>query len=143
MMRLGFVGTGAITAAMVEGLSGGPLRDWPILLSPRNARVAADLAARFAQVRVAVDNQAVVDGADLVFIAVRPQVAEAVLAGLRFRAGQRIVSLVAALSVDRVTALTGGMAPVVRAIPLPFVAARTGVTPIHPADAAAAVSDGA
>ncbi|MEY4696390.1 MAG: hypothetical protein RIT14_818 [Pseudomonadota bacterium] len=137
-MRLGFVGSGAITAAMVEGLSGGPLRDWPIVLSPRNAAVAADLAARFGQVRVAADNQAVVDGADMVFVAVRPQVAEAVLAGLRFRPGQSIVSLVAALSVARVAELTGGLSPVVRAIPLPFVAARTCVTPIHPADAAVA-----
>ena len=45
-MKLGFIGTGAITFAIVTGLrstSSGPAS---ILLSPRNGEVAADLASR-------------------------------------------------------------------------------------------------
>ncbi len=43
----GFIGVGAIARAMVEGLSDGRPDAPEICLSPRNAKIAADLAARF------------------------------------------------------------------------------------------------
>ena len=56
----GFVGTGAITRAMVTGLSAvDPAPE--IVVSPRGAEASASLAGRFGNVRVAADNQAVVD----------------------------------------------------------------------------------
>lgn len=128
-MRLGFIGTGNITAAMVEGLGGG------VVLSPRGAEVAADLARRFPDVTVAETNQAVVDQCDMVVLAIRPQVAEAVVRDLRFRAGQKVLSLVAATPVEAIRGWTGLDLPVIRAIPLPFVAERRCVTPIIPPDA--------
>ena len=65
-MRLGFVGTGTIAAAMVEGLGGGAV------LSPRGAVVAADLSRRFPGVTVADSNQAVLDQSDMVVLAMWP-----------------------------------------------------------------------
>lgn len=129
-MTLGFIGTGAMAAAMVEGLGGEG-----ILLSPRGAEVAAGLARRFPGVRIAADNQAVVDGSDMVVLAVRPQVAEAVIRPLRFRAGQKVVSLIAATQIDALRDWIGLDLPIIRAIPLPFAADRASVTPIFPPDA--------
>lgn len=128
-MTLGFIGTGTIAAAMVEGLGGGD-----ILLSPRGAGVAGALAARFPGVSVAVSNQAVVDGCDTVVLAVRPQVAEEVIRALRFRSGQKIISLIAATGTNRITDWISLDLAVIRAIPLPFVAERQGVTPVYPPD---------
>ncbi|MFN3992616.1 MAG: pyrroline-5-carboxylate reductase [Tabrizicola flagellatus] len=128
-MRLGFIGTGNITAAIVEGLGGG------VVLSPRGAAMAADLAARFPDVTVAESNQAVVDQCDMVVLAIRPQVAEEVVRSLRFRAGQKLLSLVAATPVEVIRGWAGLDLPVIRAIPLPFVADRRCVTPILPPDA--------
>lgn len=128
-MTLGFVGTGTIAAAMIEGLGG---KD--VLLSPRGADVAAALAARFPDVRVATSNQAVVDGCETVVLAVRPQVAEEVIRALRFRPGQRVISVIAATGIDTIKGWTGLDLPVVRTIPLPFVADRRGVTPVFPPD---------
>lgn len=127
-MRLGFVGTGTIAAAMVEGLGGGAV------LSPRGATVAADLARRFPGVTVATDNQAVVDQCDVVVLSVRPQIARDVVGSLRFREGQKVLSLVAATQIDTIRDWIGLDLPVIRAIPLPFVASRRGVTPIFPPD---------
>ncbi len=84
-MRLGFVGTGTIASAMVIGLRAAGNTD-PIILSPRNAEIAADLAGRFDNVQVASTNQAVLDASDLVVLAVRPQIASSVLPELRFPA---------------------------------------------------------
>jgi pyrroline-5-carboxylate reductase len=93
-MILGFIGTGHITAAMVAGLCTAP-NPPGILVSPRNAETAAALAKRFKQVTVARDNQAVVDGSDWVVLAVRPQVAREVVAALKFKPGQKVLSLIA------------------------------------------------
>ena len=127
--RLGFIGTGTIAAAIVEGLGGGAI------LSPRGAQIAADLARRFPDVTIAADNQAVIDQSDLVVLSIRPQVAEEVLRGLRFRPGQKLISLIAATQIEPIRGWIGLDLPVIRAIPLPFVAGRRGVTPIFPADA--------
>lgn len=130
-MRLGFVGTGTITAAILRGLKASPLADWPVLLSPRNAGLAAELAATLPGVLVAPDNQAVIDGADVVILAVRPQVAEAVLRGLRIGPAQTVISLIAATPAGRIADWTGAT-QVCRAIPLPFSEARRDVVPVFP-----------
>lgn len=135
-MRLGFIGTGTITAHMVRGLKTSALADWPITLSPRNTETAAELA-RLPGVSVAADNQAVVDAADVLVLAVRPQVAETVLRPLRYPAGQKTLSLIAGLKAETFGEWTG-VTGLVRAIPLPFVEDHRCVTPIFPDDPAIA-----
>jgi pyrroline-5-carboxylate reductase len=137
-MRIGFVGTGEITQAIVTGLSKTDLATTPIHLSPRNAAVAAKLAEAHANVTVATDNQDVLDNADLIFLAIRPQVAEEVVRGLAFRPDHHVVSLVAATPLDQLTTWIGKPVALSQAIPLPFVAVLNGVTAIHPADPVAA-----
>lgn len=130
-MRLGFIGTGVITAHVVRGLKASALAEWEIVLSPRNAALAAELA-RLPGVTVATGNQAVIDGADAVILAVRPQVAEGVLAALRFRPDCPVISLIAATSLQDLAGWTGAR-EICRAIPLPSVEARACVTPVFPA----------
>ena len=96
-MKLGFVGTGEITSAMVTGLSSCGAAPHSIRLSPRNPAVAADLAHRFPGVSVASSNQKVLDDCETVVIAVRPQVVRNVLSELRFRPEHHVISVVAAL----------------------------------------------
>ena len=134
-MRLGFIGTGTITAHMVRGLKASALADWPIVVSPRNLAVAAELAL-LPGVTVAADNQAVIDGCDLVILSVRPQVAEAVIAPLVFPADRPILSLIAGLHIAQIAAWTGAR-DIARAIPLPFVERLQGVTPVFPPQAQA------
>lgn len=128
-MALGFIGTGTMAAAMIEGLGGSD-----IVVSPRGAALAAELAARFPGVTVAISNQDVVDRCETIILSVRPQIVEEVVRPLRFQAGQKIISLVAATSIDNLRAWIGMDLPITRAIPLPFVSARRGVTPIFPPD---------
>ncbi|MES2666497.1 MAG: NAD(P)-binding domain-containing protein [Pseudomonadota bacterium] len=131
MTRLGFIGTGAITAAFLHGLKASPLADWPVLISPRNADIAQALARSLPGVTVAADNQAVLDGADMVVLAVRPQIAEQVLRPLRFGPDHRLVSLIAGLAIPAIQDWTG-VDRVVRAIPLPFAQTRSDAAPVHP-----------
>ena len=133
-MKLGFVGTGAITAAIVTGLNSGFGEQHSIRLSPRNAKIAFDLATRFPGVSVAASNQDVLDSSDVVVLAVRPQVALSVVSELRFRPDHRVISLVPTFSLASISDLVAPATKVTRAVPLPSVADRRGSTPIYPPD---------
>lgn len=134
-MTLGFLGTGRIAAAMVEGLCASP-EPARIVLSPRNEDRSRQLAERWPTVERAASNQEVLDRAGLVVVALRPPVAAEVLGGLRFRQGQAVLAVVPDLTVVRGRELVQPAAPFVRALPLPSVARRLGPIPYYPADPA-------
>jgi len=134
VQSIGFVGTGAITEAMVRGLLLEPACVSQIVISPRNAEVAARLEREFPAVRIAGDNQAVLDGSDVAVLAIRPQIAKDVIESLRFREGQTVISVVAATERASLLDWIGADVHLVQAIPLPFVAERQGVTAIFPPD---------
>jgi pyrroline-5-carboxylate reductase len=131
-MKLGFIGTGVITEAIVLGIL---KADYPIeelLVSVRTREISARLAELSNKIRVCEDNAEIIDMADLLFLAIRPQDAEQILSSLEFRAGQQIVSLIATIPIDQLHEWTHPSATICRAIPLPSVADLTGVTAIFP-----------
>lgn len=121
---------------MVVGLCDG-VDDAPaVVLSPRSAERTTALAARLPTVRVAADNQAVVEAAEVVVVCLRPGDAEGALADLAFRPGQTVVSAVAGLPLARLAELCAPAADVARCIPLPAVTTRASITPVHPGTSA-------
>ena len=130
--RLGFVGVGAIAEALITGMCAAGEPRASFLLSPRNAAIAKHLAERFASIKVAADNQAVLDGSDIIFLAVRPQVAADVLRALKFRSDHRIVSLIATLDLARLRPLVAPASEIARVAPIPAVARRLGPLLLHP-----------
>lgn len=131
-MKLGFVGTGALTSAIVTGLKSVPDNSISILLSPRNEEIAAGLAAEFKDVRIASSNQEVLDGSDVVMLAVRPQIAADVLPELTFRPDHMVISLMATISLDEVQTLVMPARQVSKALPMPMVARRIAPTIVYP-----------
>ncbi len=129
---LGIVGVGAIAEAIVTGLCEGEDTPPSVHLSPRSAVRASRLAARYPSVQVADGNQTVVERADVVLLCVRPQDAAVALSDLSFRARQAIISVIAGVPLAALRARVAPAEVLVRAIPLPAVARRTGLTAIHP-----------
>lgn len=129
MARLGFIGTGEITAAMVRGLAGQGHR---ILVSPRNATVAAALAAEFGEVAVAPNDQ-VVAGSDVVFLCLLARVAEEVLPGLPFRRDQSIISVMVDAPLAKLRQLCAPVSDIAITIPLPPIAKGGCPLPVYPA----------
>lgn len=136
--KIGFIGTGAITDAMVRGLLAKPAAVPHVMVSRRSADVSAKLAADFPQVLIADDNQAIVDGCDTVVLAIRPQIAEEVVRPLIFRDGQKVISVIAATGREALLDWIGSDVALSQAIPLPFVARRNGVTAVYPPDSGTA-----
>jgi pyrroline-5-carboxylate reductase len=129
---LGIVGVGAIAEAIVTGLCGGGDTPTSIHLSPRSAVRASRLAARYPSVHVVDSNQSVVERADVVLLCVRPHDATDALSDLAFRPEQAVISVMAGIRIDALRPLVAPAEVLVRAIPLPAVARRAGLTAIHP-----------
>nr|WP_241479740.1 NAD(P)-binding domain-containing protein [Nocardiopsis lucentensis] len=133
--RVGVIGVGEIGRAIVEGLCGGSARPPEILLSPRGARTAAELAERHDNAHVCAGNQEVVDRSEVVVIAVRPQDRTEALTGLRVDRDTVVVNVMAGVGNDDLRRILATDAPLVRAIPLPAVRERRSITvtcPSHP-----------
>jgi len=131
--RVGFIGVGAIAEALIIGMCAAGEQRATFLLSPRNSSISNGLAARFPFIRVAADNQSVVDDSDILFIAVTPQIAADVLSALKFRRDQQIVSLIATYDMARVRGLVAPASAIARLAPLPSVARRLGPLILFPA----------
>lgn len=123
MSRIGIIGTGHIGAPIVRHLAA---KGHEITVTRRNETVSAALAA---DVGVAVgDPQEVLDASDIVFLCLRPQHAEEGLAPLRFRADQRVVSVMAGVPLAALERLCAPAADFVQTIPLGFL--ETGGCPL-------------
>ncbi len=130
---VGLLGTGHIAAALVTGWCRGEDGPAEILVSPRNAGVAATLARANTQVTVAADNQAVLDGAATIVVCVRPQIAASVLEALDFTTEHRVLSVIATLGLERLRPLIAPARDIARAVPMPFAADRRGPLAVFPA----------
>ena len=127
--RVGIIGTGHLAGYLVEGLRRAK-PDLEIVLSPRNAAKAAELASRFGA-RVARCNQEVVDSTDVVLLTTRPVQAIAALGELTLRAGQLIISAAATVELRELEP-AAAPATVVRALPLSCAAVNASPTLLYP-----------
>jgi pyrroline-5-carboxylate reductase len=132
--RIGFIGTGTITEAIVTGLAAQPRGLREIWVSPRNHETAARLSHEHPLVHVGRDNQDVADRCTVLCLAIRPQIAQQVLSELRLGPTHRVLSFVATWNRERLAALMPDVAHIVRLAPLPMVAQAMGPTIVFPGD---------
>ncbi|HVY52352.1 MAG TPA: NAD(P)-binding domain-containing protein [Devosia sp.] len=129
-MRIGFVGTGTISAAVVEGLQSLP-EPPEVVVSPRSEANSLALAAKFKRVSRALSN-AEAAAADIVFLGMRPAQLEEAMAGIDFGQTQIVASMVAGFSLDDIRA-RWPKPRVCRFIPLPGIARGRGPMATYPA----------
>lgn len=129
---LGVIGVGELASAVVDGLRRAGGASPEIFLSPRNEGIARALADRHDAVHVCPDNQAVVDSAQVILLAVRPDVVGQVLGQIAVPAGSLVISAVAGATHASLRSHLGEDVEVVRTIPLPAVRERCGITAVYP-----------
>ncbi|WP_434051204.1 MAG: NAD(P)-binding domain-containing protein [Roseibium sp.] len=117
-MRIGVLGCGAIACAVVHGIAGDGHR---ITVSERSASRARQLANTYENVIIA-DNQGVIDASDVIILGLMAEVASEVLAKLDFRAGQKVISLMAGATLEQADALVQPAYAVALVMPFPGIA---------------------
>ena len=130
MSRIGFIGTGHIAAPMVRFLAD---RGHSVIVSRRNADVAAHLSETHG-VETA-DNQTVLDRCDIVFLCLRPHIAEDVISGLEFRSDHQVVSVMAGIGLATLGSLCAPATAISMTIPLGFLEHGGCPLPACPTDA--------
>jgi pyrroline-5-carboxylate reductase len=100
-MRIGFLGVGTISTAVIHAMYARDRERFTLFLSPRSAEATRKLAATYPHCIRLESNQAVIDASDMVVIAMRPQQMDTALDGLVFRADQTIASFIAAMKRHR------------------------------------------
>lgn len=130
MKTLGFIGTGTIVEAFIEGLVASGKTN-PIILSPRSEAISKALAERYPQISRAASNAEVADAADIVFLGMRPPQVEDALKGVAFHPGQIVCSFVAGFPVADVASVAPA-ATVCRVLPLPAIEVCRGPVAHYP-----------
>ena len=131
-MRIGFIGTGAITTALVTGLCTTKQTVSSIWISPRNRDKSKLLQKQFSQVTIALSNQNVIDNTDVIVLAFLPKDRILILKSLKLRDDQVIVNLLGGTKNSQVAALVNKRCTITRAVPLPCAAVHIGPIVVHP-----------
>ena len=133
-MILGFLGTGRITASVIEGIFKSNLKIKKIYISSRNKTIAKKLSKRFKKVIISKNNQQLIDKSNWVFLAITPEVGKKILKKLNFKKNKKIISFISTINSDQIKKIIGKKNKVIRAIPLPPISIRKGPIPICPPD---------
>ena len=131
-MKIGFIGTGQITKAVVTGVIGSKLKISKILISERNKKISRFLKFKSKKIKVIKNNQDIINKSDWVFLAVTPTVGSKILNNLKFNKNKMIISFISTINLIQLKKITGLKSNIVRAIPLPPIALCKGPVPIYP-----------
>jgi len=133
-MKLGFIGTGQITKAVIVGILNSKLRVSNIFISHRNKKISKLLKLKSKKIKVTKDNQEIINRSDWIFLAVTPDVGNVILKKLKFSKNKLIVSFISTININKLKKITGLKTNIVRAIPLPPIALCKGPVPIYPSN---------
>lgn len=135
---VGFVGCGKISSALARGYASMPddTRPKKILVSRRNLEKSTALKQQHPLIVEVIENNSdLVTKADIIFLGILPGVARAELPKLPFRDDQLIISMMAAVDMKDLLVLFPSLSStqnVVRTVPLPSAARRSGPILLYP-----------
>lgn len=135
-LKIGFVGGGNMARSLVGGLIADGMPPECLFVSEPDRTRRDALAGRFG-VRVTGDNTGPAEWADVLVLAVKPQVMPEVARGLASGLAGRaplVVSIAAGIPTGHLAGWLGGSAPVVRAMPNTPALLRCGATALFPGE---------
>ena len=131
-MKIGFIGTGQITRAVVTGIVNSKLKISKIFISERNKKISRNLQINNKKIKIIKNNQYIVDNSNWIFLAVTPNVGNKILSKLKFKRNKLVISFISTINLTQLKKITGLKKNIVRAIPLPPIALCKGPVPIYP-----------
>ena len=131
-MKIGFIGTGKITSAVIEGIIKSKLKVNEIIISKRNNKISANLKRKSKKITIYDDNQKIINKSKWVFLSVTPIVGEKIIKDLKFKSNQTIISFISTINLSQLKKMIKTKVTIVRPIPLPPISLRKGPVPICP-----------
>ena len=131
-MKLGFIGTGKITSAVITGICSSNISYKKIIISHRNKSISSTLKKKFKKITISKDNQEIVNTCDWIFLSVTRTVCEKIIKDLKFKSNQTIISFISTITLAQLKKAIKVKAKIIRAIPLPPISLKKGPVPICP-----------
>ena len=131
-MLLGFIGTGKIASSVITGICNSNIKYKKILISKRNKKNSSFLKKKFKRIKIAKNNQEIINNSKWIFLAVTPKVGKKLIKNLKFRSNQIIISFISTITIPELKKMIKAKAEIVRAIPLPPISLKKGPVPICP-----------
>ena len=131
-MNIGFIGTGTIASAVITGIFKSNIAYKKIIISPRNKDKARELKKKFNSIKIAKNNQEIINSCNWIFLSITPTVGKKIIDKLDFKASQTIISFISTISLAQLKKAIKVKAKIVRAIPLPPISLKKGPVPICP-----------
>lgn len=123
---IGFLGVGTVSTAVIHALCSREGDSSRVVLSPRSTDRSQALAVQYPQCARLGSNQEVIDAADIVVLAMRPQQLDAAVEGLSFRRDQVIASFIAGSPPSQIAELVTPARRIAQLIPLPAIEHHAG-----------------
>ena len=135
-MKLGFIGVGKIAYSVIQGIISSKIKYKEIILSPRSKIISKKIKKKFRKIKIAKNNQEVINSSDWVFLSVTPEVGNKIIKLLKFRPKQVVISFISTINLFKLKKLIQiKNIELVRAIPLPPISLKKGPIPICPPNA--------
>ncbi len=131
-MKLGFIGTGRITSAVVTGICSSNISYKNIVISHRNKSISSSLKKKFKKIIISKNNQEIVNACDWIFLSLTPTVGNKIIKDLKFKSSQTIISFISTITLAQLKKTIKVKAKIIRAIPLPPISLKKGPVPICP-----------
>ena len=117
-MILGFIGTGKISSSIIFGILKSKLKVKTIYISSRNRSIAKKLTMKSRKIKILNKNQDIIDKSSKIILGITPNVANRILAKLKFSKNKKIISLIATINLKKLKKLTKNK-NIIRVTPLP------------------------
>ena len=131
-MKLGFIGTGQIAKAVINGILKSKIKYSKIFISKRNLKISAELSRKSKKILIIKNNQEIINKSDWVFLGVTPTVGNKILKDLNFKKNQTVISFISTIKMNELKKYIKVTSKIVRAIPLPPISLKKGPVPIFP-----------
>ena len=115
-MKIGFIGTGQITKAVVTGVINSKLKVTKIFVSERNKKISRILKFKSKKIKIIKNNQDIINKSDWGFLAVTPTVGNKILNSLKFNKNKMIISFISTINLSQLKKITGLKSNIIRAI---------------------------
>ena len=129
--NIGFIGGGNMARALIGGMRASGTPGHNLYCFDTNAEQLQALAADFA-IQIVTNNQAILDHCDIIVLAVKPQVMQQALTGLKIKSREILfVTIAAGIRTRAIQRWLGGDYAIVRAMPNTPALVRAGATGIY------------
>ncbi|MGI9082601.1 MAG: pyrroline-5-carboxylate reductase [Candidatus Fonsibacter lacus] len=131
-MKLGFVGVGKIATSVIEGIFKAKINVKEIILSPKNRKNSIFLKNKFKKIKIAKNNQEVLDKSNWVVLSVTPKIGKQILKNLKFKKNHIILNFMSTIHNSELKKIIFPAKQIFKIAPLPMIKYNLGPIIIYP-----------